>query len=147
MKIYVASSWRNNVQPSVVAALRAAGHEVYDFKHPAEGDAGFSWREVDPDWSTWTFSAYVDGLKHPAAVRGFNRDMDALNGCDACVLVTPCGRSAHLELGWAVGAHRWTFVLFTEPQEPDLMYAMCTGLVDNVEDLLVKLAAVAGRPR
>lgn len=29
-RIYVASSWRNTYQPGVVAALREAGHEVYD---------------------------------------------------------------------------------------------------------------------
>ena len=35
MKIYVASSWRNAQQPAVVARLREAGHEVYDFRNPA----------------------------------------------------------------------------------------------------------------
>ena len=28
--IYVASSWRNEYYPEVVAKLREAGHEVYD---------------------------------------------------------------------------------------------------------------------
>lgn len=37
MKIYVASSWRNQYQPEVVATLRAVGHEVYDFKNPRPG--------------------------------------------------------------------------------------------------------------
>lgn len=31
MKIYVASSWRNPSQQTVVQALRGAGHDVYDF--------------------------------------------------------------------------------------------------------------------
>jgi hypothetical protein len=30
MKIYVASSWRNSIQPEVVKALRVAGHERID---------------------------------------------------------------------------------------------------------------------
>lgn len=30
--IYVASSWRNDYQSSVVEMLRALGHSVYDFK-------------------------------------------------------------------------------------------------------------------
>lgn len=34
MKIYVASSWRNLLQPAVVHVLRRCGHDVYDFKHP-----------------------------------------------------------------------------------------------------------------
>ena len=32
--IYVASSWRNEHQPAVVAALRESGHEVYDMTTP-----------------------------------------------------------------------------------------------------------------
>ena len=38
MKIYVASSWRNLLQPGIVLALRRCGHEVYDFRNPAPGD-------------------------------------------------------------------------------------------------------------
>jgi hypothetical protein len=30
MKIYAASSWRNELQPSIVVDLRELGHEVYD---------------------------------------------------------------------------------------------------------------------
>jgi len=34
MKIYVASSWRNEKQSLAVTYLRGSGHEVYDFKNP-----------------------------------------------------------------------------------------------------------------
>ncbi len=37
MRIYVASSWRNIYQREVVRLLRAAGHEVYDFKGRGNG--------------------------------------------------------------------------------------------------------------
>ena len=43
--VYVASSWRNPIQPAVCAALRSAGIDHYDFKNP-EGGTGFSWKEV-----------------------------------------------------------------------------------------------------
>lgn len=33
MKIYVASSWRNNRQPDVVKFLRNLGYDVYDGAH------------------------------------------------------------------------------------------------------------------
>jgi len=45
-KIYVASSWRNKYQPEVVAALRKAGHEVYDFRNPDDNPGGFHWADV-----------------------------------------------------------------------------------------------------
>ena len=37
MKIYVASSWRNEFQHNVVKALREDGHEVYDFREDGDG--------------------------------------------------------------------------------------------------------------
>ena len=44
-KIYVASSWRNTFYPEVVARLREAGHDVYDFR---SGDPGFKWSSKEP---------------------------------------------------------------------------------------------------
>lgn len=112
MKIYVASSWRNPWQPGVVDLLRNLGHEVYDFREPREGERGFSWREVDPEWKAWSPERYRKGLAHPTAQAGFKSDMDALKWADACVAVLPHGRSAALELGWACGAGKKTAVLF-----------------------------------
>jgi hypothetical protein len=135
VRIYVATSWRNEEQPAVVAALRADGHEVYDFRHPAEGDDGFSWREIDPDWQRWDPATYREALETPPARRGFNFDMDALRRCDACVLVQPCGRSAHLELGWAAGAGKRTAVLLRPGNEPELMLKVADRLVLGLPEL------------
>jgi hypothetical protein len=118
MKIYVASSWRNPWQPEVVKFLRSARHEVYDFRNPGPGEKGFAWSEIDPDWRDWTPESYRRALYTPVADRGFGLDMNALEACEACVLVLPCGNSAHLELGYAVGAKKKTAVLF--PQGFDL---------------------------
>jgi hypothetical protein len=112
MNIYVASSWRNPWQPGVVNLLRELGHEVYDFRNPREGDVGFSWREVDPEWKGWNPERYRKGLAHPTAQAGFKSDMDALKWADACVAVLPHGRSAALELGWACGAGKKTATFF-----------------------------------
>lgn len=98
MKIYVASSWRNQNQPTVVAALREAGHEVYDFRNPAEGNDGFHWSEIDKFWTGWTSEEYREGLKHPLAEAGFECDMDAMEWADVFVGVQPFGRSASLEM-------------------------------------------------
>ena len=120
MKIYVASSWRNTYQPSVVQQLRDDGHDVYDFKD----SEGFHWGEVDPHWQTWTPQGYLNGLEHPCAKRGFTRDMQALIECEACVYVMPCGDSASLEAGWACGAGKRVFVYVPALREPDLMVKM-----------------------
>ncbi|MGE4442746.1 MAG: hypothetical protein AB7D27_14855 [Desulfomicrobium sp.] len=127
MRIYVASSWRNDFQPEVVAVLRQDGHDVYDFKD----SEGFHWSEVDPAWKDWTSNIpqYLQGLTHPCAERGFGRDMAALRECDVCVYVMPCGVSASLEAGWAAGAGKPVIVFIPGLREPDLMVKMA-DLVD-----------------
>ena len=92
-KIYVASSWRNEFYSEVVEKLREAGHEVYDFRNPPSGDPGFKWICVSEDFMEWSHVQYRDMLQHPKAERQFHNDIVAMEGCDVCVLVLPCGRS------------------------------------------------------
>lgn len=137
MKIYVASSWRNMHQPEVVKALRADGHDVYDFK---DAD-GFHWSEIDKEWLGWKPAAYIEGLKHACADRGFNRDMTALKECEACVYVMPCGVSASLEAGWACGAGKRVFVYVPELREPDLMVKMAELVTTDLGSIRDRLKA------
>ena len=112
MNIYVASSWRNPWQPGVVTLLRKMEHEVYDFREPTPGQRGFAWSDIDPAWKEWPPETYRNSLAHKIARQGFRTDMNALEKCDACVMVLPCGNSANLELGWAAGAKKKTAALF-----------------------------------
>lgn len=139
MKIYVASSWRNEArQQATVRELREAGHEVYDFRNPAPGNSGFAWSSIDPNWQEWNPETFRAALHHPIAEQGFAFDFNAMKSADACVLVSPCGRSAHLELGWCAGAGKKSIVLLA-PGEPELMYKIadhiCTSLSEVVEHL------------
>ncbi len=138
-KIYVASSWRNKYFPEVVARLRAEGHAVYDFRNPPHGGAGFHWTDVDPDAPDWTFGQYAEGLHHPLAERQFSADLEALRWADTCVLVLPCGRSAHTEAGWMAGAGRRVVAYLPEMVEPELMYKLFDGVVGNLDDLAAAL--------
>jgi len=144
MKIYVASSWRNKMQSEVVSILRNAGHEVYDFKNPKEGDHGFHWNDVAlqrTENNECTPVALREALKHPRAIDGFKADSGAMAWADACVLVLPCGRSAHLEAGWMAGAGKSTIVYApTERIEPELMYGLTQApLCVSVEELMDRL--------
>jgi len=135
MKIYVASSWRNEKQPEVVTELREAGYEVYDFRNPAPGNNGFHWSEIDPDWKQWTPERYRECLQHPYAEYGFASDMNALRAADVVVAVQPFGRSASLELGWASGTGKTT-ILLLEDGEPELMVKMCDAICVNMDEVL-----------
>ena len=141
MKIYVASSWRNPYQQDVVSRLRDVGHEVYDFRNPSPGDHGFGWRQCADEADLKDGARFRDRvLTHSVAKAAFEKDMGALRDADATVLVLPCGRSAHLELGWATGAGQKTIVYLDDPMsEPELMYLMntriCTSIVEVVDAL------------
>ena len=138
MKVYVASSWRNEHQQSIVATLRSNGHEVYDFKNPP-GDTGFGWRKVTSEPVPWSASRTRDVLNHPVSVAGFNSDFDAMKWCDAIVMVQPCGRSAALELGWGAGAGKLTIALLADGQEPELMLLCANHICTSIEEVLSNL--------
>ena len=135
-RIYVASSWRNKYQPEVVAALRKAGHEVYDFRNPKDNPGGFHWSDVDENWQDWQPEEYIRNLTHPVAEKGFKADMDAMLWADTCVLVLPCGRSAHTEAGWMAGAGKCVIAYIPEIVEPELMYKLFDRVVGNLNDLV-----------
>jgi hypothetical protein len=112
------------------------GHEVYDFKNPEEnGGTGFHWSEIDPDWQRWSPEQFRESLTNPIAEHGFKRDFDAMAWADAFVLVMPCGRSAHLEAGWAVGAKK-PLAIYLSDGEPELMYGMASKLVVGLKELV-----------
>lgn len=154
--IYVASSWRNPTQPAVVRALRAAGFDVYDFKNPPDGTA-FAWDEIGlqhsnplhghpaaPDVADTT--EFLEALRHPRAIDGFNSDFSAMQRADAIIAVAPCGRSAHLELGWGVGARKLTAVLLDDPCTPELMYLMTDHQATTIPTLLQWLDRALPQP-
>lgn len=138
-RIYVASSWRNKVQPAVVAQLRSEGHEVYDFRNPKPGDDGFAWSEIEPDWIQWDAARFRNALKHPIADHGFANDWNAMLWADTCVMVLPCGRSAHIEAGYFVGANKRLIILMTGGNEPELMYKMTPHICLSMDEVLQAL--------
>ena len=138
-KIYVASSWRNKYFPEVVERLREAGHEVYDFRNPPHGGNGFHWTDIDQNAPNWSFNEYKEGLDHPLAKRQFKAHLEALEWADTCVLVLPCGRSAHTEAGWMSGAGRKVIIYIPEMHEPELMYKLFDDVVGDLDALIAAL--------
>jgi hypothetical protein len=137
-RIYLASSWRNKHQPETLAALKAAGHEVYDFRNSPNG-SGFAWSEIDPEWQAWRAADYRENLQHPRAQEGFASDFGAMKWADTCVLLLPSGRSAHLEAGWMAGAGKRVIVLTRDGEEPELMALLCDGIAISVEEVVKML--------
>ena len=62
---------------------------------------------------------------------------EAMQWADTFVLVLPCGRSAHLEAGWAIGAGKPTAILLNEERfEPELMYRMADLLAVETQEVI-----------
>lgn len=58
---------------------------------------------------------------------------------DTCVMLLPCGRSAHIEAGYFVGANKLLIILMTGENEPELMYKMTPHLCISIEEVLTVL--------
>lgn len=141
MRFYVASSWRNITQASIVRDLRDMGHHVYDFKNPPARTA-FNWRDVNPNYQLWSNEEYVQHLADDPLVKaGFSSDFNAMLSADACVMVMPCGRSAHIEAGYFVGAGKKLCILLDGEERacdgnPELMYLMADKVCPNRQQML-----------
>lgn len=135
-RIYVATSWRNALQPSVVQHLAGAGYDVYDFRKD-----GFAWHDVDPDWKHQesTPLEFIAALQDPISQKGFDRDYQALQNADIVVCLLPCERDAHTELGWAIAAGKETHIVLDNPCKASLMYAMADHIHADVAELYVNL--------
>lgn len=134
-RIYLASSWRNPYQPELVERLREAGHQVYDFRNPPHS-TGFKWSDIGLDLPC-TADAYRTALlTHPRAAQGFSADFSAMRWADTCLLVLPCGRSAHLECGWMAGAGKRTIVLTRDGEEPELMALLADHIAIDFDEVL-----------
>lgn len=137
-RIYVASSWRNGHQPGVVQALRDAGHLVYDFRAPPNGVPGFAWEAAGmPDRASLTAETYRRVLTtSPICALGYQNDMRGMEWADTCVLVLPCGRSAHLEAGWFAGRGKRLVIYTHDREEPELMALMAHEICVSLDEVL-----------
>lgn len=142
-RIYLASSWRNTYQPKMVEVLRAEGHQVYDFRNPPCGFPGFAWSQIASHWKNWTADEYRTAIQsHPLAARGYVSDMRGMEWADTCLLLLPCGRSAHLEAGWFAGRGKRLIILTQDGEEPELMALMANHICVNLEEVLTELIDV-----
>ena len=142
MRIYVASSWKNEHYPALIEVLRHAGHEPLDWR----AGGGFGWRQTGVAQEDMTALQYRDEvLKHPRACDGFKNDFDKMQAADACVLLLPCGRSAHFEAGWFWGQGKPVHIYIPVFDTPELMYKGAESISFTIHELLQELAATSLR--
>jgi hypothetical protein len=70
------------------------------------------------------------------AEEGFASDLAGMEWADACVCVLPCGRSAHLEMGWMLGAGKFGLFLVETREEPELMYKLSNRICVSIDETI-----------
>jgi hypothetical protein len=136
--IYVIGSLRNPAVPKIGNALRKLGLDVFD-------DWFASGPETDDFWKKYEKGrgrGYGQALKGYMAPHVFEFDKFHLDRTDGAVLVMPCGKSGHLELGYTIGRGKPGFIL--HPGEPkdrwDVMALFATEIFFSTKKFLDTLA-------
>ena len=136
MKIYIASSWSNPYLNDIASILNDRNHQVHDFRAtgatqpappPFPGAAGSGGNRLGgPDGSLDNVMSYLD---LPSTQTSYQRQCAALVEAEVLLCVLPCGRSAHVEIGMALGLSI-PVVLLHDGIEPDLMHLGVDAVVD-----------------
>ena len=146
MKIYLASSWRNKDAVLVMAKkLQLEGHVVDAFCDEIRR-ISFNWDELlDIMTREGNDLATLDAkemMGHWRVRAAFEEDKKYLDWADAIIMLMPCGRSAHLEAGYAAGSGKLLYIVGGfEPGEFETMYGFATGMYyyKEIYELLAEL--------
>ena len=149
MRIYIASSWKNQAQVIELAkALEANGFEVDAFCRASDTRYAFHWSElVDDEDELGDYDA-IQFLADSRTQRAYHEDKKWLDWSECVIMLMPCGRSSHLEAGYAKGQGKHLFIYgeFIKG-EFDVMYGFANGLyrVSQFHSMLTELRRLVGK--
>jgi len=147
VRIYIASSWKNQKLVLALAEkLESEGFEVDAFCRATDKRYSFHWSEfVDDEIELLKYDAF-SFINDPKVQRAFREDKKWLDWADTVVMLLPCGKSSHLEAGYAKGCGKYLYIYGYFPKgEFDVMYGFADGLFrdSQYEDLVAELKRVA----
>lgn len=128
MKIYIASSWKNQHGVEMLTTLlRSNGHEVISW---IENNYGENHNHVTKkfDFETWVSS--------PESDQSFEFDTKGATECDLLIYYGPAGKDACAELGAAFGAKRKIIGLYSKGEDLGLMRKMMDKWFGRISDLM-----------
>jgi len=131
MKIYIASSWKNQHGVEMLARLlRNRNHEVISW---VENNYGEDHNHVTKkmDFETWVNSKEAD--------QSFHFDTNGATECDLLIYYGPAGKDACAEMGAAWGAGVPIYGLWAKGEDLGLMRKMVSQWFSRVTDLLDKI--------
>lgn len=136
-KVYIAGSLSNRSIVDIHMAIEKEGNAVcfssWLATHPEADDY---WR----DYEKARGKTFADALKQPSAQAVFNFDRTFIDLCDIMVMCTPCGKSAHLELGYVLGKGKTGLIYMPEePERWDVMYGFANGVYTDIHSLIDRI--------
>lgn len=135
LKIYIASSWKNQQKVlDLSKRLEAEGFEVDAFCRATDKRYSFHWSEfVDEEIELLKYDA-ITFIDAPKVQRAFQEDKSWLDWADTVIMLTPCGKSSHLEAGYAKGQGKLLYIYGEFPKgEFEVMYGFADGLFQESE--------------
>lgn len=134
--IYLIGALKNQKIPELAKELRDRGHDVFDDWFAPGPHTDEYWQEYEKKRGR----GFVEALNGAHATDVFEFDKRNLEKADTVILVAPCGKSGHLELGWALGRGKIGYVLLDgEPERYDVMYRFATKVFTTKEELFEEL--------
>lgn len=137
--VYLIGSLRNPSVPWISDALRKAGFEVFDDWHAFGPEADDHWKRYEQARGR----SHREALEGEAAKNAFNFDKRHIDASDIGVLVMPCGKSGHLELGYMLGRGKPGHIVFPDGELEDrwdVMHLFATSVSFSTDELLEKLS-------
>ncbi len=123
MKIYIASSWKNQHGVEMLTALlREKGHEVISWVENNNEES------MDMPTEKWLRSEFAD--------KSFHFDTHGACSCNLFILYTYAGNDAHAEMGAAWAKNVPIIGLYQKGHQEGLMSRMVSEWACNYRDLL-----------
>ena len=134
--VYIMGSLRNEKIPELGNGIRELGFEAFDDWFSPGPEADDFWRNFEKKRG----SSYKEALNAWAAKHIYEFDKYHIDRSDVAVLYMPAGKSAHLELGYAIGCGKPAYILFDEePERWDVMTQFANDVFFSPEELFVEL--------
>lgn len=129
LKIYIASSWKNEKDVKRIAGLlKHQGFEADNFTYASTGRYVFHYEELG---DLKQFDA-ITFLRSEKAMKAFHEDRKWIDWADGVLLILPAGKSAHLEAGYAVGKGK--FLIIYQEHFPKGEFDVMYGFADLITD-------------
>lgn len=131
-KLYLIGALKNAEIPIITNKLSGLGYDVFSDWWSASEDAD--------DWLRDYYKArgydYKETINSYAAKHIYNFDKHHLDTSDLAVMLMPCGKSGHLELGYVIGQGKPGYILFDKiPERVDIMYNFATDIFFDFDSL------------